>query len=250
MKTTAISAVSFSGWGFESIPGGYVLRPVPQHPCGESKWIMRERWMEPCFLPTISCPEHHKGPNSTISSLLTSEFRIQWSIMPDVHGVVLHSCHCPRDKKRVTKNYVLKAPNTSFPKSMPCLHSSMETTGRFLTPYWVLDLVHIWFQVTQAPLQSSPASCGAQTAADHRAPPTAHSPQLQDFQMFPASKHHGRWDHEGVCEDSSQWKGLVSVWSLPYLCPQWLELKSQPSIGNGTWFSSHSIFSVTQIYVQ
>jgi hypothetical protein len=39
--------------------------------------------------------------------------------MPDVHGVVLHSCHCPlisRGKKRVTENYILKASNPSFPK--------------------------------------------------------------------------------------------------------------------------------------
>jgi hypothetical protein len=77
MKTTPILAVSYSAWGSENIPGDYVLRPVPQFPYGEFKWIVRTRWMEPCFLPTISCSEHHKRPNSTISSLLTSEFRIK-----------------------------------------------------------------------------------------------------------------------------------------------------------------------------
>jgi hypothetical protein len=45
MKTIPIPAVSFSGWGSESIPGVYVLRPAPQLPHGESKWIMRGRWM-------------------------------------------------------------------------------------------------------------------------------------------------------------------------------------------------------------
>jgi hypothetical protein len=31
-------------------------------------------------------------------------------------GALLHSCNFPRDKKRITKKYVLKAPNSSFPK--------------------------------------------------------------------------------------------------------------------------------------
>jgi hypothetical protein len=35
----------FSGWYSESIPGIYKLSPVPQLPHGESKWIMRTRWM-------------------------------------------------------------------------------------------------------------------------------------------------------------------------------------------------------------
>jgi hypothetical protein len=176
-----------------------------------------------------------------------------------IQNTVIHNARCPWELCSIpaivpsspgTKRESLKITSLRHHGRMPCLHSSMDTTGRFVTPYWVLDLVNMWFQVTQAPLQSSPASCGSQTDADHRAPPTAHSPQLQDFQMFPASEHHGRWDHEGVCEDSSQWMGMVSVWSLPYLCPQWLELMSQPSIGNCTWFSYHCIFSVTQIYVQ
>jgi hypothetical protein len=122
---------------------------------------------------------HHKRPNSTISSLLTPEFRIKWSLTPEFYGStapVLPFSLISRDKKRVTENYIFKAPNPSFPKShlmWPYFHGHY----REVCHTWsVLDLVHIWFQVTQAPLQGTHASCVAQTASNHRARPTTHSP--------------------------------------------------------------------------
>jgi hypothetical protein len=54
---------------YYALDGALLLRLVLHLLHGEYTWTMRTRWMESCFLPTLSCPEHPKEPNSTIFSL-------------------------------------------------------------------------------------------------------------------------------------------------------------------------------------
>jgi hypothetical protein len=77
--------------------------------------------------------------------------------------------------------YFLKAPNPSIPKfhhMCPFFHGHYSELCHTLQSPW--SCTHMIPGRTGS-TAGNPVSCGAQTPVDHRAPPTAHSPQLIGF---------------------------------------------------------------------
>jgi hypothetical protein len=253
MKTTPIPAVSFSGWGSESIPGVYALTSSSASTLRIQ--LNKKNHVDGTLLPALyllswtsqKTKLHHLlSLNIWIQNKVIINPRCPWEYC-SIPAIVPSS---PGTKRGSLKIMSSRHHTHHSLSPISCVHSSMDTTGYCVTPDMVLDHVHVWFQVTQAPLR------GALPQVEPRELQTTGNLaqltpiKLEGFQMFPAPEHHGGQYHNSVCEDSGQWMGGVGVWSLTYLCPQWLELMLQPSISNFTWFSSHSIFSVTEIYVQ
>jgi hypothetical protein len=102
--------------------------------------------------------------NSTISSLLKPEFTVNQSLAPEVHGnrALPHCSHCPlisRHRRRFTENYNIKGLCPHCLRPISCIHSSMDTIGRWVTFCRAYDPGHTRSTIEQPCLMWSPDSC-------------------------------------------------------------------------------------------